>query len=62
MKVKELRQAMAGVAGDMDVAMADGISVVFAQVAGGVFVISDVETVDDKPVEYRRAAKSPRTS
>jgi hypothetical protein len=57
MKVKELRQAMAGVADDTDVEMADGMSVVFAQVVDGVFVISDMGTGDDEPVEYRRAAK-----
>lgn len=51
MKVKELRQAMAGVAGDMDVEMADGMSVVFAQAVGDVFVISDMGTGDDEPVE-----------
>lgn len=57
MKVKELRQAMAAVAGDTDVTMADGMSVVFAQVVGGVFVISDMGTGDNEPVEYWRAAE-----
>jgi hypothetical protein len=51
MKVNELRQALAGVAGDMDVQMADEMSVVFAQVVDDVFVISDMGTEDDELVE-----------
>ena len=51
MKVKELRKAMAGVAGGMEAEMADAMSVVFAQVVDGVFVISDMGSEDDEPDE-----------
>lgn len=57
MKVKELREALAGVAGDMDVAMADGMSVRFAEVVEGAFIVSDVRDGDDEPVEYWRAGE-----
>ena len=57
MNVKELREALAGVAGDMEVAMADGMSVRFAEVVEGAFIVSDLGDGDDEPVEYWRAAE-----
>ena len=54
MTVKELREALKGVPGDMPVAMADEMLVVFAQVVEDAFVISDMGPEDDEAVEYWR--------
>jgi hypothetical protein len=54
MTVKELRDALKGVPGNMQVAMADEMSVVFAEVVGGAFVVSDIGPDDDEPTEYWR--------
>jgi hypothetical protein len=40
-----------GRAGNLEVAMADEMSVVFAEVVGGVFVVSDLGPDDDEPTE-----------
>ncbi len=55
MTVKELREALKGVPGNMEVAMADEMSVVFAEVVDAAFVVSDMGPEDDEPVEYWRA-------
>jgi hypothetical protein len=55
MKVKELKKALAGVSADLEVAMADGMSVVFAEVVDGAFILSDMTEGMDEPVEYWRA-------
>lgn len=52
MKVKELRNALKGVPGEMEVAMADDMSVVFAEVVGDIFVVSDMTEDMDEPVKY----------
>ena len=54
MTVKELREALKGVPGDMPVATADEMLVVFAQVVEDAFVISDMGLEDDEAVEYWR--------
>jgi hypothetical protein len=54
MNVKELREALKGVPGDMPVAMADEMLVVFAPVVEDAFVISDMGPEDDEAVEYWR--------
>ena len=56
MKVKELRKALAGVSGDLEVAMADGMSVVFAKVVEDAFTVSELTEGMDEPVVYWRAA------
>ena len=56
MTVKELREALKGVPGNMEVAMADEMSVVFAKVSGGAFIVSDMGPDDDELVEYWRNA------
>jgi hypothetical protein len=56
MTVKELREALKGLPGKMEVAMADEMSVVFAEVVNGAFVISDLGPDDDEPTEYWRTA------
>jgi hypothetical protein len=55
MKVKELKKALAGVSADLEVAMADEMSVVFAEVVDGAFILSDMTEGMDEPVEYWRA-------
>jgi hypothetical protein len=55
MKVKELKKALASVDENIEVAMADEMSVVFAEVVDGVFIISDLTDDMDEPVEYWRA-------
>ena len=52
MKVKELKKALASVDENIEVAMADEMSVVFAEVVDGVFIISDLTDDMDEPVEY----------
>jgi hypothetical protein len=56
MKVKELKRALAGVPDDMEVAMADEMSVVSAEVVDGAFILSDLTEGMDEPVEYWRSA------
>jgi hypothetical protein len=47
MNVKDLREALKGVPGDMAVEMADTLPVTVAEVIEGVFVISDPEPEED---------------
>jgi hypothetical protein len=54
MTVKELREALKGVPSNTQVAMADEMSVVFAEVVGGAFVVSDLGPDGDEPTEYWR--------
>lgn len=54
MTVKELREALKGVPGNMQVAMVDEMSVVFAEVVDGAFILSDLGPDDDEPIEYWR--------
>jgi len=54
MTVKQLRQALKGVPADAPVAMADEMSVVFAEVVDGVFIVSDMGPGYDEPIEYWR--------
>lgn len=56
MKVKELKRALAGAPDDMEVAMADGMSVVFAEVEEDAFIVSDLKEGMDDPVKYWRDA------
>ena len=48
MTVKERKEALEGVACNMVVAMADEMSVVFAEAVNGAFVISDLGPGDDE--------------
>jgi hypothetical protein len=51
MKVEELRESLKSLAGNIEVAMADEMSVRFAEVVDGVFVISDMGPGDDEAVK-----------
>ena len=52
MTVRELKAALKGLPGDMQVAMVDEMSVVFAKVIDGVFMVSDLGPGYDEPIEY----------
>lgn len=54
MTVKELREALKGVPGNTPVAMVDEMSVVFAEMVDGVFVVSDMGPDCEEPIEYWR--------
>ncbi len=54
MTVRELKAALKGLPGDMQVAMVDEMSVVFAKVIDGVFMVSDLGPGYDEPIEYWR--------
>ncbi len=54
MTVNELRAALKGVPANTPVAMADEMSVVFAEVVDGVFIVSDMGPDYDEPIEYWR--------
>ena len=60
--VKELRAALKGVLGDTPVAMVDEMSVVFAEMVDGVFIVSDMGPGYDEPMEYWREAEEGETT
>lgn len=61
MTVNELRSALKGVPADTPVTMVDEMSVVFAEVVDGVFMVSDLGPGYDEPIKYWRVEEEYQT-